>query len=627
MTTNTQVIQKVITKLNEEHYPCDLLSANTECLNALTSHLACKGQNYSPEVAREWLSAQSDLGRNRLVSYHCALTRIHCMYDPSWHPLEFDAPTVENYSNLYESIRAPLDDYLGTLSNHKDCKRDCVRFLAFAQNQLGTSYIEDISFDVIATYYDVFFAPLKRHAGSEKISNLLGYFHRAGYLPYSAQLLISHLQLGKGFYWNAIDTEVWEEIENLRAHGVEEVSLDFIDEFKEAVTKYYINEKYHEKRKYCTLRYVNGLALFLDSNHLGYNPGFAKAWAENLAKKNRDKNVRRPVALLQSYYEKSEIVNLPNQCARSKFYEIPEWCREAAFQYEELKKKEGYAQSSMDMIRSCVLRFCKTVDSFGIRSFKELTAEHIKRFNAVDTHNTPAGKNAYNCRIRKFLAFLGENGYLSAPYLFIALKTVYASKETIVVVLTDDEMAELQARLNSEESDLSLRNKAITLLGLKMGIRSVDIANLKYDQVNWETESIRFVQRKTAVEVELPMPPEVGDALYLYITKERPEKSIPNIFLQTRGPYGGVSRSVCAGAFHKALPNRHVPGSGFHVTRKTFATNLLRNNVGVKTVVAALGQRSDDSVHRYLSLDEEHMQMCSLSLKSWDVKGWSHVGL
>lgn len=162
------------------------------------------------------------------------------------------------------------------------------------------------------------------------------------------------------------------------------------------------------------------------------------------------------------------------------------------------------------------------------------------------------------------------------------------------------------------------------LLGLKMGLRSSDIVSLKLNDIDWDTASIHFIQDKTEVEVNLPMPTEVGNAIFRYIMEERHKKSSPNIFLSEKAPHSPVGRAVCDHALDTALPNRNVEGSGFHVTRKTYATNLLRNGVGTSTVADALGQRGTTSVHRYLSLDTDRMRMCVLSLENCGLGGWKN---
>ena len=107
------------------------------------------------------------------------------------------------------------------------------------------------------------------------------------------------------------------------------------------------------------------------------------------------------------------------------------------------------------MIRSSICRFCQYLDGIGIRSFREVDASHIKQFNTNDKHKTPHGKNAYNTRIRKFLIYLGDQGYLDNPMLFLSLTRTSAPKETIVVVLTKEEMDQLNEQLENSDGRLS----------------------------------------------------------------------------------------------------------------------------------------------------------------------------
>jgi len=120
------------------------------------------------------------------------------------------------------------------------------------------------------------------------------------------------------------------------------------------------------------------------------------------------------------------------------------------------------------------------------------------------------------------------------------------------------------------------------------------------------------------------MPTDVGNTLFRYITEERGRKDDPRIFLGEKAPHKPVGRATCGRALNTALPDRDVKGSGFHVTRKTYATNLLRGGVGATIVADALGQRGTSSVHRYLSLDTERMRMCALSLEDNGIGGWDY---
>ncbi len=52
------------------------------------------------------------------------------------------------------------------------------------------------------------------------------------------------------------------------------------------------------------------------------------------------------------------------------------------------------------------------------------------------------------------------------------------------------------------------------------------------------------------------------------------------------------------------------------MTRRTFATNLLRNHAGNDDVMDALRHRDPTSVMKYLLLDDERSRKCGLSLDS-----------
>lgn len=153
------------------------------------------------------------------------------------------------------------------------------------------------------------------------------------------------------------------------------------------------------------------------------------------------------------------------------------------------------------------------------------------------------------------------------------------------------------------------------LLGLKMGLRASDIVNLKFPDIDWKESTISLIQEKTLAEELLPMPVTVGNAVFKYMTQGRPSSRSPYIFIHHKVPYGKLKPGVCREALIKAVPDRHTPGTGFHVTRKTFTTSLLNSGVKVGTIIDSLGHRSDSTIHQYLSLDGERMLMCPLSFQ------------
>ena len=623
--------------LSQNHYCSSLILANERCFRDLKCYLERKGADYSPIEAEAWLSECSPrIAKNDRSHYNVAVLRLRDIHDYGYILPEHDTRHHQSYSILSDDWKDILDNYLSEIG--KDLapktvvchKYQCARFLIFAQRQ-GASKPDEITFDILVSFYDEH-RPRTSNGKTQsdaKVASMLNHFYRQGLVPYSFTIIIHYLAVGRkqGCYWNAVSKDARAKISELCTKD-ETVSIETLIGYKEAAIALHEQNEYSKTMKAAYNRAADLLIMFLEMNGYNYSPAIARIWFFEIQNcfGTEASTIRRSLCLIADYHETSEIhLEKIYRSKASAFESLPAWCFGTAHSYVENKAKEGWEKSTLDMIRSSVSRFCNYLDSIGIRSFRELDASHIKRFHADDIHKTPQGKNAYNVRIRKFLIYLGSEGMLVNPMLFVSLPHTSAPKETIVVVLNEDEMSELNGCLDSDSGPLTLREKAMLLLGLKMGLRGSDITGLKIDDINWDEASIRFVQKKTSVEVNLPMPPVVGNALFRYIMEERHPKETPDIFLSERAPYRPVSRQVCKRAIDTALPDRKVEGSGFHVTRKTYATNLLKHGVGEGMVAEALGQRDTSSVHRYLSLDAGRMRMCSVPMDFFGIRGWDHV--
>jgi len=198
----------------------------------------------------------------------------------------------------------------------------------------------------------------------------------------------------------------------------------------------------------------------------------------------------------------------------------------------------------------------------------------------------------------------------------LALSGTSAPKEKIVVTLTAEEKGVIKEKQYRSATPMELRDKAMMLLGMKMGLRASDIVSIRFRDIDWDEQTLRVLQVKTSHEILLPMPTDVGNAIYFYITKGRPNgmTTSSHIFTKHRVPYDSLTRGACTSALRRTIPDREVPGSGFHVTRKTYATDCLRRGAGKQGVADLLGQRDTQSLRHYLLLDEDRMRMCPLSL-------------
>jgi len=65
--------------------------------------------------------------------------------------------------------------------------------------------------------------------------------------------------------------------------------------------------------------------------------------------------------------------------------------------------------------------------------------------------------------------------------------------------------------------DIGIRDYAMPLLATRMGMRSGDIVNLSFDELDLTNDMIRITQDKTSQPLELPLLLEIKTALTDYI--------------------------------------------------------------------------------------------------------------
>jgi integrase len=93
-----------------------------------------------------------------------------------------------------------------------------------------------------------------------------------------------------------------------------------------------------------------------------------------------------------------------------------------------------------------------------------------------------------------------------------------APHTSIVTTLSDNQIDAIYTFRQNVERPIELRNAAIIMLGLRMGLRASDIVNLNLTDISWKDSAISIIQQKTGVHLKLPLPVDVGNSLYRYIS-------------------------------------------------------------------------------------------------------------
>ena len=158
-----------------------------------------------------------------------------------------------------------------------------------------------------------------------------------------------------------------------------------------------------------------------------------------------------------------------------------------------------------------------------------------------------------------------------------------------------------------------LRDRAILLLLIRLGLRAGEVAALAVNDVDWHNGTVR-VAGKGGRERRLPLPADVGEALVAAL-RSRPRTSPPDvIFATARPPYRHFSGRYVTGVAKRALRRAGVtvPRPGAHVFRHTFASQMVRRDVPMKTVADLLGHARLRTTTIYAKLDREALAAIAL---------------
>ncbi|MEQ3235256.1 tyrosine-type recombinase/integrase [Bacteroides cellulosilyticus] len=282
----------------------------------------------------------------------------------------------------------------------------------------------------------------------------------------------------------------------------------------------------------------------------------------------------------------------------------------------------GYSKKYLKNTSYMVCSFLLDLQNKGVNSFKSVTEESVLDVFSSDGKICRSYNFKYTVEFafKTCLPFYGD-GICSRMLSYLpALPHVKKN----VQYLTKEEMWRIKSVLEKDNT-LSLQNKAICLLALYTGMRSSDICSLTFKSIDWDNDLIRIKQQKTDAALVLPLRAVVGNAIFDYITKERPKSSADTIFLTVNAPYRRLHSSnlnaICVSIMGKA-GIRQNPGDrkGMHLFRHYLATSLLGYGVEQPIISSTLGHQSPSSLAPYLSADFTHLKECALNIERFPVR-------
>jgi integrase/recombinase XerD len=200
--------------------------------------------------------------------------------------------------------------------------------------------------------------------------------------------------------------------------------------------------------------------------------------------------------------------------------------------------------------------------------------------------------------VRSFIRFLAATGRCRTGVEYAL--PAYASRklETMPKYLVSDDVDRVIASCSTERT--GLRDKAIILLLVRLGLRAGDVVRLRLTDIDWTNGKIRVCGKGRRHDL-LPLPQEVGRAALQYLQENRPASQAPELFVTVLPPFRKLSYQAVGGVVRSALDRAGVssPVRGAHLLRHSAATTMLRQGASLASIGSVLRHRSPQTTARY----------------------------
>lgn len=288
--------------------------------------------------------------------------------------------------------------------------------------------------------------------------------------------------------------------------------------------------------------------------------------------------------------------------------------------YERAERSRGVQESTIHGVVGVGIRFFEHLEARDVTGLDDIGWDDVASFFVADGVLARGASSADSLRA----IFRAGLAFAEGPCRLVLdrIPKVRTPRKN-AQYLKEGEVSLIRQVISDASSGLTLRDRAIGLLLLHLGLRSSDIADMTLDSIAWGASEIRIVQRKTGRPLALPLIPIVGNALFDYISEER-RGEFDAVFLTEDTPTRPIVPGIVNGVANKILRLagvRQEPGQrgGTHIFRHRVATELLAHGVPQPVISGTLGHASPKSTEAYLSADLAHLKECALSVERFPV--------
>lgn len=283
---------------------------------------------------------------------------------------------------------------------------------------------------------------------------------------------------------------------------------------------------------------------------------------------------------------------------------------------QHLEEVRGLASTTRHRRKQCIREFL--ISRFGSGPVRTELLRPQDLMGYVSTRvrgSSPGTAAAFAGSIRSYLKYLQFRGDIDPGYLCVIPSLPIYRLADYPEVLSESQVSALTGSFDLH-TPAGMRDHAMALCMLHMGLRAGEVASLELDDIDWRGAVIRLNRGKTRRCRELPLPTTCGTSIVRYLKHGRPPKAAQRrLFLRHTVPVGiPLAAENVRGAMRRAYGRAGFPPrwTGTHVLRHTAATRMLENGATLKELADVLGHQSIDTTAIYTKVNFVALETATL---------------
>ena len=298
-------------------------------------------------------------------------------------------------------------------------------------------------------------------------------------------------------------------------------------------------------------------------------------------------------------------------------YTFPEGFRYSAEAYISHREDIGIIKKSNKIFSLYLERFFAFLSRKNITSLDTLSLKDVLDFMAsLNCYEKPTINHTMRA-VRYYLKYCYEHGLMEQEMFSKLPNPHYNRQSRLPSSYSANEVTKLLDSIDLG-NPCGIRDYAIILLIARLGLRSSDVANLRFSNIDWEREVIHLNQVKTGNPLELPLLEDVGEAIINYLKNARPKTGSDHVFVRQAPPYTDFNPGAVGALVRVRLQRSgiHLEGKkkGSHTLRHSLASRLLEHEIPLPVISEILGHTTTETTMAYLRIDITELRKCALEV-------------